>query len=840
MWKTGKTGITSPAFVTGHGRKLGAAAPFAGLPEGVAFLSDPVFQGLALLGAGLVLGLFLFGGPARRRARTALAAARRAAEELRELRALLGAAPGSFFFWRAGAETEIGFGDFHGLLKLPADVPPRFESVLACFGGAAQAQLRDAAEKLRTVGGDFALELVAADGSKWKAHGSEIVATDGFLLGHGIRLEDVTLARADADALFERNAALLKDRDQLRFLLDRLPFPVWQRGKNLALSFCNRAYAAAVGMRPEEAVERKREFAEGVIGEGGQALAKRAKRVGSPQSESHHFVVAGFRRLLEITEIPQSDRDGMIGYSQDFTEIERVQDELGRHIDAQAKVLEGLATAIAIYGPDMRLKFFNRAFAQLWRLHENWLEMEPMQGEVLETLRARRRLPETVDFPAYKNEQLARFTSLIDPLEELLHLPDGTTLRSTVSPHPFGGLLCTYEDVTDRLALERSYNTLIKVQQQSLDNLYEGVAVFGSDGRLKLSNPAYARIWGFSLEELEGEPHVAQLTDRTERFANVTDWAALREKIVGGTCDRVAKRGRFDRRDGTTIDYASLPLPDGGVLWRYVDVTDSTRVERALRERNEALEAADKLMSEFVAHVSYEFRTPLNTIIGFSQLLEQHYFGELTEAQESYVGGILDSSQVLLSLINDILDLAVIEAGQLEAHTEEVEVPALLKDVQRLVQQKANEKNLTIVTDAETNLPPIQADKQRLRQALFKLLNNAINFSAPGGNISLSARKEKEELVLSVSDGGVGIPPEEQERIFERFERGSTSKGGGLGLGLPLVKKFVELHGGRIVLDSTPGKGTRVRCCLPYPADGGRPAASAQALPGGRSVKGGA
>ena len=205
--------------------------------------------------------------------------------------------------------------------------------------------------------------------------------------------------------------------------------------------------------------------------------------------------------------------------------------------------------------------------------------------------------------------------------------------------------------------------------------------------------------------------------------------------------------------------------------------------------------------------------------------------------------GILDSSQVLLSLINDILDLAVIEAGQMAIQQEEVPIRTLMEEVLRLVREKANEKNLIVVMDFQGNPPAIRADKQRLKQVLFKLLNNAINFSTSGGTISFSARKENEDLVLEVMDTGVDIPLEEQEWIFERFERGSSSKGRGSGLGLPLVKKFVELHGGRVELTSAPGKGTTVRCCLPYHAtdlsrDGEEALPSpAEALPGGPSMK---
>ena len=161
-------------------------------------------------------------------------------------------------------------------------------------------------------------------------------------------------------------------------------------------------------------------------------------------------------------------------------------------------MLESIHAAVAIYGADKRLNFFNSAFARLWALEEDWLAGEPSLDELLERLRERRRVPEYADFRAFKRQQIGMFTSLIEPESELMHLPDGRTLSMSVSPHPLGGLIFVYEDVTDRLALERSYNTLIEVQRETLDNLFEAIAVFGSDGRLKLHNPAYRRIWGLS------------------------------------------------------------------------------------------------------------------------------------------------------------------------------------------------------------------------------------------------------------------------------------------------------------------------------------------------------
>ncbi len=535
--------------------------------------------------------------------------------------------------------------------------------------------------------------------------------------------------------------------------------------------------------------------------------------------ERHHVVIGGARRLLEVTEAALADDgDGIIGFALDYTDVEVAEGELARHMASHREVLEQLSTAIAMFGPDTRLKFHNTAFARLWGLDEAWLSTEPTNSEVLDALRDRRQIPEHADFLAFKRERLGLFTSLIEPLEELLHLPDGRTLRMVITPHPMGGLLMTLEDVTDRLTLERSYNTLIDVQRDTLDNLYEGVAVFGGDGRLKLSNPAYARVWGLSTEFLGTEPHITDVVEKLRHYFGAdSGWGSLKSRIVDRAMDRMPMNARLDRVDGSVLSYAKVPLSDGGVLWSYLDITDSIRVERALRERNEALETADQLKSEFIANVSYELRTPLNAIIGFAEILNNQYFGQLNDRQKEYSRGVIEASNRLLSLINDILDLAMIEAGRMTLDRNMVDIHALAVGVFNLTRDWARKQGLEIEFDCATNIGTMIADERRRKQALFNLMSNSIKFTPSGGTVTLAATREGPDVIFTVSDTGVGIAREDSARVFEKFERGADREGrpSGVGLGLSLVKNFVELHGGRVEMESTPEHGTRVRCVLP-------------------------
>jgi signal transduction histidine kinase len=729
----------------------------------------------------------------------------RLAGEIAELDAIAAALPVAICRWRhADGAARFSAGTVAALGGAACAALP---DLLARCAAEDRAALESALARLRAEGTAFQMSVRLADG------GQQLDAAGRRVAGFDV----VTFLDGSSRlAAAAERAELIQQRDRLRAMLDALPLPVWRRDGALRLVDCNRAYASALDAPVQKVIAEGREIAAGIIAENGRALALRARSSAVAQSESHHIVIAGSRRLMEFTEAPLAGNGDFVGYAQDFTNLENIQAELARHIAAHADVLENVTVAIAIYGPDTRLTFFNSSFASLWRLEPDWLETGPTLDEVLERLRERRRIPEHADFRAFKRQQLAMFTSLIEPQEELLHLPDERTLRLIVSPHPFGGLTFVYEEVTDKLALERSYNTMIEVQRETLDNLYEAVAVFGSDGRLKLSNPAYAQMWQLAPEDLQGEPHVSEIIEKQRAFFDDGgDWPAMKRRIIARLTAHAAESTRLPRRDGSILQAVTVPLPDGNILLSYLDVTDSTRVEHALRERNEALETAGRLKSEFIANVSYELRTPLNAIIGFAEILTNQYFGELSARQLDYSRGILDSSHRLLSLINDILDLATIEAGYMTLETQEVDIHALMSSVLSLTRERARKQSLKLEFDCPTDIGSLVADERRLKQALFNLISNALKFTPPGGTVTLAARRTASRVALIVADTGVGVPREDQARIFEKFERGSpNARHSGPGLGLSLVKSFIELHGGTVEMDSRPGSGTTVTCYL--------------------------
>ncbi len=615
-----------------------------------------------------------------------------------------------------------------------------------------------------------------------------------------------------------------EQKDALREVLDGLPLAVWSRDADGILADCNKQYAAALETGHDAVLAAGLELVGQSRRSEALALARRAQEsADGSASEAFHVVIQGARHLLKVTETRLAS-GSLLGFAEDGTVQEELQREVRRHLESEQEVFENLGTAIAIYGADMHNTLSNSAYHQLFEIDEAFIQTRPHFGDVLEYLRDRRKLPEQPDFPAYKQDLIKSYSTMIEPAEELLHLPDGTTLRELAFPYPLGGVLLSYEDVTDRLAMERNYNTLIAVQRETLDKLYEGVAVYGAEGRLQLFNPGFAKIWNLSPSWLAGKPHVRDIMLRCRPFFGIYDdaeWESYVEHSVSATTEPQLRSGRRERIDGSVFDWAQVPLPDGQVLYSFVDVTDSILVERALLERNEALETADRLKSEFIANVSYELRTPLNAIIGFAEILGNQFFGTLNERQVEYSNSIVEASQRLITLINDILDLATIEAGYLHIDMAEVDIAELLESVCVLGRERARNRQVDLRLDCPPDIGLLQADPRRLKQALFNLLSNALKYTPEGGRITISAERRPDEVLLTVTDTGVGITEEDKERVFASFERG-RQRGGqpGAGLGLSLVRSLIELHGGQVQLDSKVDDGTKVVCHVPAPGTG--------------------
>ncbi len=720
--------------------------------------------------------------------------------EIDRLRQLLLSEPQVLVTWPAASDEPDIIGD----TSIVGSGTPR---VLA-FGtwlepGAAQ-HLEDAVTRLRGDGRGFTMTLTTQAGRPLEAEGR---ALGGRAI---LRLRDVSGIESELVEISTRHDRLAGDLETLKTMLETMPAPAWARDAAGRLIFANSAYARAVEANDAaDAVARELELLERTA----RAEIARLRADGECFTRRLPAVVAGERRIFDVVDAPTAT--GSAGMAVDRTEAEAMRTELQRMTEAHRRVLDQLATGVAIFNADRKLAFYNTAFRVLFDLDPALLEQAPTDTAVLDTLRSARKLPEEQDFKQWK-QQLYEAYRAVEPKEHMWHLPDNRTLRVVTTPNPEGGVTYLYDDVTERLEMRRRFEALIKVQSETLDHLGEAVAVFGSDGRVRLHNPAFQSMWKLTPEALDTHPHVEAVTAWTQALHDDGSvWRSLRSAVTG-IDNREPVAATIERRDGMMINMATMPLPDGATLVTFQDVTDTVNVERALRERNEALVAADSIKIEFVHHVSYELRSPLTNIIGFANLLGDSAFGPLTGKQREYLGYITTSTNALLAIINNILDLATIDAGAMTLNLAQVDIRASMFEAAEGVQDRLIPNHITLDITADAGIGSFTADAKRLRQVLFNLLSNAVGFSPPHAAVTLTARRDGETVIFAVSDRGPGIEPDRQDKVFDLFETDANGSGHrGTGLGLSLVRSFVELHGGTVTIDSTVGEGTTVTCVFP-------------------------
>ncbi|MFO1240959.1 MAG: PAS-domain containing protein [Sphingomonadaceae bacterium] len=629
---------------------------------------------------------------------------------------------------------------------------------------------------------------------------------------------DATESQAEIGRLGEESARLKLAFDRLSGLIEAAPMPMWHRGPDMRIALVNNAYVRAVEAESAaDVVARGLELVD--VGTEASPLAapQRAKETNQPVSRVVPITVGGERRAARIVDVPLGDA-GVAGFAMDVEEVERANAAFRRFAASQRDTLDRLSAGVAQFGADRSLLFCNQPFVRQFALKQEWVAERPNFDRLLDRMREANRVPETRDFPGWKAEHREWFTANDGVQEENWLLPDGAHLRVVAQPLPDGGLLAIFEDRTEQAQLASARDTLLRVRTATFDNMFEAVGVFESDGRLHLWNSRFRQVWDFEEDFLAGHPHVDALAEAASaRLSNPSRASLIREMVRSATVERQQRSGRLALKNGRHFEFAAVPLPDGNALFTMLDISDSRRVESVLRERADALEEANRVKSSFVANMSYELRTPLTSISGFAEMLQQGFGGSLEEQGRAYVAAILDSTERLSSLVDKVLDLTQSDAGQLPLERKAVDIAVMLNEASRDHRPAALAKEIDFAIEIDQAVGVVQGDAKRLRQVFDHLLENSLTYTPQGGRILLHAEGDNERALIIVSDNGPGMNMAEQTAALDRFGRVGENRNSesALGLGLPLAKQFVEAHGGSLKLVSEPGQGTLVRIELP-------------------------
>jgi len=762
---------------------------------------------MALLGFSVVSAILLM----RNRTRAARSEAKLRAEineltaQTDRLSALLFAEPQVLISWPAGDDRPRISGDIS--LLLPDGLQQSPQRVLA-FGSwlppEPALQIDRAVDALRETGEGFLLNLATSAGRAVEAMGRAI---GGQAI---VRIRELSGVRRELAESSLRYKTLLDETELLRDFAGAAPWPIWAKDSQGVLRYANAAYAKATEAKSiADAIHRNLEFLESDQ----SSEMSRALNDNSVYAARLPVVLSGERRTYDVQAMKFPS--GSAAIAVDASEVAQLKAALQRMSEAHRRTLDQLSSGVAVFDATRRLAFYNESYRRLWGLDQAFLDSHPDDSSVLDRLRANRKLPEQPDFRAWK-AKLHEAYRAVESETYTWFLPDGRAIAVVTTPNLEGGVTYLFDNVTESLDMARRFDGLIRVQRETLDNLTEAVAVFGSNGRAQLFNPAFARMWKLSPEALREQPHIETVEELCRPlFDDTLTWRALRGAITAIE-NRAQVAQKIERRDGSVLECMTIPLPDGATVLTFQDITDTENVERALRERNEALEAADQMKVDFVHHVSYELRSPLTTIIGFAHLLSEASTGPLEPKQAEYVEYITKSTNALLALINNILDLATIDAGAMKLELGPVDVREAIEAAAQGIQDRLATDRIVLDVDIERDVGTFTGDWSRVVQVLYNLLANAVGFSPHGSVVTISARRTATHVVFRVADSGPGIPPEAKDRVFNWFETyANGSRHRGAGLGLSLVRSFVELHGGEVRFDPTVAKGTTVICEFP-------------------------
>lgn len=627
----------------------------------------------------------------------------------------------------------------------------------------------------------------------------------------------------DVSALVEAETQARGHAMRLDMVLLRLRTGVCVYGADRRMTLSNRRYEELLGLpdglvRPGISFEQHlRDLAaRGEFGAPADADAYLARLLAIDLARPHLFRrTRPNGQVLDFSYDPLPDGGFMVA-ANDITALARAENEASGRARLLDAILRALPHGVSVYGPDRRLAMVNPAYTQI-------MAGAPVAiGDHVEEVIRRR--AEAGEFgPGDISETIAREAGrdIAKPQRRRRMRPNGTAIDVRTAPLPDGGHISVVTDITPVVEAEAEAMRRAAMLDTMLEHIRHGICLFDQGRRVVAANRVAAQLLGHPPELLQpGRTQhdlIQALVERGEFGAGAAGEAAARDHL---TRDRSISTIHWRMRpDGRVLEVRSDPTPDGGFVVTYTDVTEQKQAEAALRQAATEAEAASRAKSQFLATMSHELRTPLNAVIGFSEAMMHETARPDQKRIEEYAGAINEAGRHLLSLINDILDVARIEAGRMDLAEDRVDLARLTQTTLRLLDPAARTASVALEGAVPSDLPAVQGDERRLRQVMLNLVSNAVKFTGLGGSVRVAARLDEEGgIELRVIDTGIGIAEQDLERVFQPFVQLDSSlsrRYQGSGLGLFLSRALAQAHGGSLHLESTPGQGTTAVLRLP-------------------------
>lgn len=595
------------------------------------------------------------------------------------------------------------------------------------------------------------------------------ISSFGHILNTVI-MTDVSILKNQINEYKKQNIKLVDELKLINNVLDNFRFPIWIRNNEAKLIKCNNTYASIINQNKDYIIENNIPLIKGSMFGEGDSLTKNVLKTKTNQSIDQNIIINGKRCKYLFSEYYMQN-GFTCGYAYDRTQEENAIKDLDRHINALSDILESLSSAIAIFDTNTKLTFFNSSYQKFTSLDEMFLSTRPKLSEVFEEMRRKHKLPDTIDFSKYKQEKISLFTSHFTSNEDYEYFPNGKTYRVIEYPYPLGGVIFMYEDVTDNLTLERKHNTLIEVQKETLDNLYEGVVVYGSDNKVRFFNPSFLKIWDMEQQECSIGIHISNIVESMKKYLNYTDdWNFYKDNLISNLTDRIPKSGKIFRTNNSVINFSYIPLSDGAHVHSYIDVTDSWKIEKALYEKNFALEEANQIKSKFIKSISDELKNPIQKIINIFD--DTNVINKETKIREY--------SNNILELIDDLYDFVSIETSTNNIENKVFKLSQLIENCSKILKKH----KLNKVINFHNNCDPetlINGDIKRLKQMIIYIVNNLLN----------NSQKYEHDITIDRENNYVIFKILNSDIILDNNQYINNN--------LLTVKNILEVHAGNII-----------------------------------------
>ena len=542
----------------------------------------------------------------------------------------------------------------------------------------------------------------------------------------------------------------LKENRTISNITNNIPMALWHRNSQGRIDYCNETYASALECSQAKIKTENLElFSKNDIDL--HALSAQALKNHQSSTSRKHAVIQGSRRLVEIGIHPILETFSTIGYALDISETEELSSKLSSTTSAYHEIFNTISIPIAVFDERKNLHYYNTAYTKLFDFKDSFLDQNITFADILDDLRSRKKIPEYANFQEYKKKRAELFNNVIKPIEEFIDLPNEDTLRVRIAPYPLGGLIFVYENITDQLNLERGVNTLLAVQKETINHLYEALIVIEKNGKIQFLNKAMEKLFNISNAKiLVHQPFNSWTEIFKDFFLDEQQHKNWTEYLSTLFINRHPINERLFLLNDLVVNWFYTPLPDGSHMLGFLNVSEEWNHERQLKAHNFNLEKKNILKQNYINQVTHELQKPLDNIIGFSNTLNQQLFGKLNEKQLNYCQLIENNTENVKFLIDDVLCLIGLDQYSLTITPQPFILQNMLDSLKAMIEPIFQEKGIDFTITNKAHTTKVTGSEKHLKQALFAIIKDLTLYTPESATIDINVKLYKNDKKVTI------------------------------------------------------------------------------------------